>query len=336
MATLKSRFMVRCDLGVTELAFGCSSIGGLTRAVNDAEAQQVLEAAWESGIRYFDTAPHYGLGLSEQRLGAFLAKKRSEALVVSTKVGRLLDPLPPGEEIVSAFSGALPYRPVFDYSYAGIMRSFEESCERLGGHVPDILYVHDIGRRKHGADNERYLKQLYEGGLPALQELKKRGTIRGFGLGVNEVDICVEVIGNFDLDVILLANRYTLIDRAAERGLLALCRDRGVDIIVGGVFNTGVLAAPDPNRATFDYRPADKAMAEFVAHLRSICEANGTDIVTAALNFPLRSPSVASVLVGTARISSLEDCRAKYGAEVPEALWREVDVEVAAHAATAP
>ena len=327
--------MARCGLDVTELSFGCSSIAGLTRAVTDVEAQHVLEAAWASGIRYFDTAPHYGLGLSEQRLGTFLATKRSEALVVSTKVGRVLDPLPPGEEIVSAFTGALPHRPVFDYTYAGVMRSFEESCERLGGRVPDILYVHDIGRRKHGADNERYLQQLYEGGLLALQELKKRGTIRGFGLGVNEVDICVEVIGNFDLDVILLANRYTLIDRAAERGLLALCENRGVDIIVGGVFNTGVLAATDPNRATFDYRPAGQEMAGFVAHLRALCEANGSDIVAAALNFPLRSPAVASVLIGTARISSLEDCLAKYGSDLPEALWHMIDAKVARPTAAA-
>ena len=220
-----SRSLVRADLSLTELSFGTSSIAGMTRSVSEEESLAVMQAAWDLGIRYFDTAPHYGQGIAELRLGRFLAGKRGEPVVVSTKVGRLLKRLPRGEKPTSSFIDALPYETTYDYSYDGIMRSFEDSCVRLGSHVPDILYVHDIGRRRHGDDNAGHMKAFIGSGIRALEELKRTGTIKAFGLGVNETEVCLEVLDAVALDVILLANRYTLIDRSAEHGSARAMRE---------------------------------------------------------------------------------------------------------------
>jgi D-threo-aldose 1-dehydrogenase len=326
---LPSRSLAGSGVQLTELSFGTSSIAGMTRSVSEAEAEAVMQAAWDLGIRYFDTAPHYGQGIAEQRLGRFMAGKAGEACVVSTKVGRLLEPLEPGEKPPSSFANALPFSTTYDYSYDGIMRSFEDSCGRLGGRIPDILYVHDIGRRRHGPDNERHMNDFTSGGIRALEELKRTGAIKAFGLGVNETEICLDLLELVTLDVILLANRYTLIDRTAKQGLLARCQELNVNLVIGGVFNSGVLAAADPRTSSFDYRPAADETVRLVTDLQQICERHGSDIVTTALNFPLRETIVVSVLVGTSRISSIADCAEKLGVIIPPALWGNVSNRLA-------
>ena len=226
---------------VTALSLGCSAIGNLFRAIDDKTARAVLEFAWDRGVRAFDTAPHYGRGLSEIRLGAFLAGRDRSEYALSTKVGRLLSP---GPELAEAdgFVKPLPMRVRYDYTGDGIEASFEQSCERLGARFIDIVYVHDIGRLTHGELNAKHFADLMASGLDRLRALKAAGRIGAYGLGVNENEVCLEVMAQAEIDVILLAGRLTLLDRSAEERLVGVCRARGVSLVLGGIFNSGILA----------------------------------------------------------------------------------------------
>lgn len=303
---MKTRRIGRTSLEVTEISLGGASLGNLYRAVSREDAFAVMDAAWESGIRYFDTAPYYGFGLSERRMGDFLQEKARGDFVLSTKVGRILRPAP-GETLPDlGYRDALPFAVDYDYGYDAIMRSVEMSHARLGLDRIDMLFVHDIGVYTHGEERTReHLAQLFGSGLRALEELKRAGVVAAYGLGVNEVDVCLTVMREAPIDAILLAGRYTLLDRAAERELLPLCRESGTSLVVGGVFNSGILATGAREGANFDYGPAGPQVLEAVRGLERIAETEGVSLANAALQFPLGEPMVASVLLGTGRPDSL-------------------------------
>lgn len=304
---MQTRRIGRTDLAVTEYSFGTAGLGGLYRECTREAAMATLDAAWGAGIRYFDTAPYYGLGLAERRVGDFLRDKPRDDFVLSTKVGRLLHPVP--EDRIPDYSYVKPlnFDVSYDYGYDAIMRSVEMSHARLGLNRIDILYVHDIGSYTHGTKkNAVYLRQLLDSGLKALEELKSGGVISAYGLGVNEVPVCLDVLGQADIDCILLAGRYTLLDRSAVEELLPLCEKNGTSLVVGGVFNSGILATGPVDGAHFDYMPATEEVRTKVAAMERIAAGRGVPLAAAALQFPLANPSVASVLIGTAKPESLE------------------------------
>ncbi|MBB3932291.1 D-threo-aldose 1-dehydrogenase [Kaistia hirudinis] len=323
---IETRTIGRTGLDVTTLSFGCAGIGNLYRAVSREDAEATLAMAWGAGIRYFDTAPRYGHGLSERRLGDFLRDKPSDAYVVSTKVGRLLKPVPENEVPDYGFVDPLPFRADYDYSYDGVMRSLEFSLARLGLNKVEILFVHDIGALTHGAEeNARHFRDLMDGGMKALDELKSAGVIKAVGLGVNEVEICLETMARTPIDCILLAGRYTLLDRNAEAELLARCAEAGTSLIIGGVFNSGILATGAKPGAPFNYEPASEDILERVRGLEAVAQKHGVSLGGAAMAFPLMSPVVASVLIGTAKPSSLERNLDLLKETVPAAAWPEFE-----------
>ncbi|AZV77054.1 aldo/keto reductase [Parasedimentitalea marina] len=289
---------------VSELSFGCASIGNLYREVSDHDVTALLNCTWDRGIRYFDTAPHYGRGLSEMRLGAFLRGKNRDDYVVSTKVGRRLSPGGALDE-ADGFVHPLPNDVRYDYSGDGIEAAFEQSCERLGTSRIDILYVHDIGSYTHGAANVAHFADLMDSGVDRLQALKNAGRIGAFGLGVNENAVCLEVMREVDIDVILLAGRLTLLDRSGEEELVDLCRAKGTSLVLGGIFNSGILATGPVPGAHFDYAPPSAGVLAKVTELQRRADAVGVPLATAALRFAVRHPAAASVLLGTAKSKSL-------------------------------
>ncbi len=305
----------RTGVSVTALSLGCSAIGNLFREVDEETARAVLTLAWDRGVRSFDTAPHYGRGLSETRLGAFLSGHDRSRYTLSTKVGRLLSPGPPLAE-ADGFINPLPMRVRFDYTGDGIEAAFEQSCERLRTRFIDILYVHDIGRATHGIANAEHFADLTTSGLDRLRRLKASGRIGAYGLGVNENEICLEVMEEADIDVILLAGRLTLLDRSAEQRLVGVCQARGVSLVLGGIFNSGILATGPVPGAHYDYGPAPAKILAEVASLQARAETAGVSLAAAALRFAMTHPAAASVLVGTASPRSLAR-----NLDVAEAPW---------------
>ncbi len=302
---MKTNRIGKTDVTVTEVSFGCASIGNLYHAVTDAQAQEVIAAAWQEGIRYFDTAPHYGRGLSEQRLRNFLRNKLRASYTLSTKVGRVLSP---GHAMSEAdgFIDPLPNSVRYDYSGDGIEASLETSLERLGTTMVDIAFVHDLGRYTHGTENDTHMEAFLGSGYERLVQLKEKGHIRAFGLGVNENEVCLEVLQHEPLDVILLAGRLTLLDRSAEEKLTQKCREAETNLVLGGVFNSGILATGSVEGATYDYVPASSEILAQVSGLQAKSERLGLPLATSALLFAKHYNLTASVLIGTAKASILQ------------------------------
>lgn len=322
--------MIGRPLGTTGLtlstfSFGAAGIGNLYREVSREDAMATLETAWNAGIRYFDTAPHYGHGLSERRLGDFLRDKPKGSYVLSSKVGRLLKPVPEGAIPDHGFVRPLPFAQVHDYTYDGIMRSYEDSLARLGLNAIDILYIHDLEEGTLGSDYERHFADFVGGGASALDELKASGAISAVGLGVNEVSACLDLLARVPLDVILLAGRYTLLDRSAEPELLARCEETGTRLVIGGVFNSGILATGARPGATFNYTEASPDVMKRVEAMEAVAASAGTSLAAAALHFPLRNPLVASVLIGTAKPSSLLRNVELFDQTIDEVTWPAFD-----------
>ncbi|KAA6488752.1 aldo/keto reductase [Agrobacterium rhizogenes] len=323
---MKKRRIGRTELEVTEISFGAAALGGLYRACPRDQAMKTLQAAWGSGIRYFDVAPWYGFGLGERYVGDFLRSQPEDSYVLSTKVGRLMRPVPTDKVPNYGYVDPLPFDADYDYSYDGIMRSVEFSYARLGLNRIDILYVHDIGGYTHGkALNEHYLGQLLGSGIKALEELKSSGTIKAYGLGVNEVPVCLDVMHAADIDCILLAGRYTLLDRSAVAELLPLCEKKGTSLVVGGVFNSGILATGPVPDAHFDYLPATPDVLVKVGAMEEIARRHGLPLAAPAIQFPLSQPSVASVLIGTAKASSLTRNMQLVDLKLPASLYAEFE-----------
>lgn len=313
-------------LSVTEYSFGTAALGGLYRACPREVAMETLHAAWHEGMRYFDTAPWYGFGLAEREVGDFLRGKPKGEWILSTKVGRIMFPVADDKVPSYGYVDPLPFDVRYNYSYDGIMRSVELSYARLGLNRIDILYVHDIGVYTHGAErNSHHFKALMDSGLKALEELKSSGTIRAYGLGVNEVPVCLDVMKRASIDCILLAGRYTLLDRSAADELLPLCLKSNTSIVAGGVFNSGILATGAVEGAHFDYMPATEDVLSRVRALEELASAHGVPLAAAALQFPRQHPMVASVLLGTAKPSSLRRNAELTNVSVPEAFYAEAD-----------
>lgn len=309
-----------------KLGFGSAAIGNLYRAISDAEAFAVVEAAWAAGLRYFDTAPHYGFGLSEKRLGEALAvlDPAGEA-IVSTKVGRRLDPAPMADltALRQGFVSPEPFESVFDYGYDAVMRSHEASLKRLRRGSIDILLAHDIGSYAHGDAHAARLREFLDGGLRAMHELRDAGAVRAIGLGVNETAVCEEVLGHSDLDVILLAGRYTLLEQSPLARLFPLCAARGVRVVAGAPFNSGILARGVRNGqpAPYEYGAPPVSVIERVGRIEVLCEQFGVPLAAAALQFPVRHPVVDTVVPGIATILELKAAMDLIAHPLPDAFW---------------
>lgn len=323
-AAVASRRLHRSELRLSELGFGAASLGNLYQPLSDADATATLEAALEVGATYVDTAPYYGFGLSERRVGEVLRQR--QGWVLSTKVGRLLRPAPGirGDGERHGFRSPMPFEPVFDYTYDGVLRSYEDSLQRLGLSRIDILYVHDIGARTHGERHGETFPQLTAGGgFKALEQLRASGAIAAFGLGVNECEVCLQAIDHADLDVILLAGRYTLLEQGALDELLPRCAQRGISVVVGGPFNSGILATGvrKPGSLRYDYAPAPPALVQRVARLEAVCESHGVALPAAALQFPLAHPCVVSVIPGPGRPQEVKGAFHLYRQPIPAEFW---------------
>src|SRR5207249_4937921 len=312
MGTLKRGQLGATPLQVTRLGLGTAPLGGLFEAVADDEAHRVVEAAWKAGIRFFDTAPLYGHGLAELRLGAVLSSKPRDEFVLATKVGRLMRadaPPEPGQ----AYKGVPPVNPTYDFSYDGVMRSVEESLARLGLDRVDVLHIHDP---------DDHFEEALAGAYRALDRLRGEGTISAVGAGMNQSEMLARFAREADFDCFLLAGRYTLLDRSGANELLPACMERGIAIIAGGVFNSGILANPKPG-ATFDYRAAPRELVDRAARMKSIAERHGVDLKAAAIQFPLRHPAVATVLTGCRSEAEVHKNVGMFETVVPDALWAE-------------
>ncbi|MDV6330982.1 aldo/keto reductase [Asticcacaulis sp. 201] len=308
---------------ISEIGFGGGGIGNLYRAVSDDDAEATVQCALDLGIRYFDTAPRYGHGLSERRLGAFLP----DDVVISTKVGRRLTPIarPPMGTLRHGFMDADPFEEHFDYSYDGVMRAFDASLERLKRDRVDIIYAHDIGALTHGEAAPRHFREFIDGGLKAMHALKAAGRVNAIGLGVNEEAVCHEVLDHADIDVVLLAGRYTLLEQAPANSLLPRCVSRNVSIVLGGPYNSGILIKGVGNGpANYDYGPAPAEIVARVARIEDICRAHGVPMAAAALQFPLAHPSVVSVIPGMGRPDTVTSNLAYYRTQIPSSLWTDL------------
>jgi D-threo-aldose 1-dehydrogenase len=312
-------------LAFTTLGLGAAPIGNMSRVLSEAEAEATVRQAWTLGLRYFDTAPLYGHGLSEQRVGAALRGEARDSFLLSTKVGRLLEPCAPGDEDSGIYVGVPPVRAVYDYSYDGVMRSHEASLARLGLDRVDILYVHDIDAMTHGsrdAAEVRTRQLIDQGGWRALDELRATGDVAAIGAGVNEWEPCTRLIELADPDIFLLAGRYTLLEQEALATLLPACVSRRIGVVVGGPYNSGILATGPIAGAIYNYAPASEPILRLTGAIEAVCARHGTPLVQAALQFPLGHPAVVSVIPGGQTPDQVVQNLALLNAPIPDTLWR--------------
>lgn len=305
------------DVALGRFGFGGAPIGNLYKAVDDEQAMDALAAAWERGIRYFDTAPHYGLGLSERRMGAFLEQHPRDEFVLSTKVGRLLVPNPDyagGRDLRNQFDVPDDLMRHFDASEGGIRRSLEESLQRLGMDRVDILYLHD----PEAYDLEWGLRE----GLPALAMLRAEGLVREIGIGVNDPAVATRAVREGVLDLVMIAGRYTLLEQPALSELLPTCEAYGVRVVNAAVFNSGLLATPNPSATSkYDYGPVPPMVLQRARALADACAEFDVELPAAALQYSLRHPAVGTVVVGTASPPEVRQNVDRMRAEIPEELW---------------
>jgi D-threo-aldose 1-dehydrogenase len=309
----------RGRLPLTRLGMGCAPIGGLYHATSGDAARAAVDAAWDIGLRYFDTAPYYGFTLSEHRLGAALRARPRGDYVVSTKVGRVMKPDAGVRAGECGWAEPLPFRPHYDYSYDGILRSHEDSLQRLGMDRVDILFVHDIGSVTHGERHGHYWRQLTSGGgFRALRELRGEGRVRAIGLGVNEWEVAYAAMQECELDCTLLAGRYTLLEQGALTPFLDACERHGNAIVIGGPFNSGVLVG----NGKFDYADAPAHVVDRVNAIAAACREYGVPLPAAALQFPMAHPAVVSCIPGARDVAQLRQNAAWFEYPIPPALWQ--------------
>ncbi|MEO7495050.1 MAG: aldo/keto reductase [Massilia sp.] len=321
-ATATTR-LPRSELALTKLGMGCAQMGGLYRPTSDEEARLAVDGAWELGLRYFDTAPYYGFTLSEHRLGAALRERPRDEFVISSKVGRLMRPDPSVRPGDNEWAEPLPFRPHYDYTHAGILRSHEDSLQRLGTTRIDILFVHDIGSMTHGDQHAHYWHQLTAGGgFRALEELRASGQVKAIGLGVNEWEVVHASMQECALDCTLLAGRYTLLEQTSLFPLLDDCARHGNAIVIGGPFNSGILAGSKK----FNYADAPADIVARVDAIDAVCRAFDVPLPAAALQFPMAHPAVVSCIPGGRDLGQLTQNAAWFEQPIPVALWHELKV----------
>jgi D-threo-aldose 1-dehydrogenase len=324
---LKTRHWDRTGNGgltFTELGFGAAPVGNLYRAVSDQDADALLAAAWDAGVRYFDTAPLYGLGLSETRLNRFLRGKPRDSYVLSTKIGRLLRPCAAQDRsCIGKFFDVPSRQEVYDYTYDGTLRSVEFSLERLGVDRVDVLFAHDLDvfNHKTQAALDAKLAEFMAGGYRALLALRDQGVIKAFGAGVNEWQPCRWLTERGDFDLFLLAGRYTLLEQAALETFLPMAQARGIGIVIGGPYNSGILATGARPGAFFNYDPAPQSVLDRAARIEVVCAAHGVRMVDAAFQFALRHPAVVSVIPGGQGLGEMASNLAASEASISAAFW---------------
>ena len=304
---------------VTELGFGGGPLGGLFAPLDDETAARALEAAWDSGIRYFDTSPHYGIGHSERRIGGLLRDKPGDEATLSTKVGRLLVPQDPAGRMDEAFAVPATHRRVWDFSRDGVLRSVEDSLERMGVDRIDLLLLHDA---------EEHFEDALSEGLPALAELRAQGVVGAIGAGMYHPGKLARLVQESDVDVVMLSGRYTLLDQSALNELLPACVVRGVSVLAASIFNSGLLATARPSEgATFDYAPAAPQMIERAHRIADVCDAHGVTLPALAMAFPLLHPAVSGIVVGMRTAEEVRRNIAAFATEIPNRIWDDLRAE---------
>ncbi|MFC8516166.1 aldo/keto reductase [Streptomyces sp. NPDC057257] len=297
------------------LGLGAAGIGNLYTEVTDEQAYEAVAAAWQRGIRYYDTAPHYGLGLSERRLGAALREHPREEYVLSTKVGRRLEPRDGGgDDLANGFAVPATHRRIWDFTADGIRRTLDASLERLGVDRVDIVYLHDP---------DDHAEQAFREGYPALEKLRSEGVVGAIGAGMNQTEMLTRFVRETDVDVVLCAGRYTLLDQSALTELLPAAVERGVSVVIGGAFNSGLLADPKPG-ATYNYAAASPELLDRALRMNKVAERHGITLRAAALAFCAAHPAVTSVLVGARSAAEVQDCADQFATPVPAAFWQEL------------
>jgi len=308
---------------LTRLGYGAANLGNLFRELNDDQAWAILDAAWESGVRYYDTAPHYGLGLSERRLGAFLRTKPRGEFVISTKAGRLLRPNPDddgGLDIAADFHVPTTLRREWDFSEGGVRASLDESLERLGLDRVDVLYLHDPERH----DLDLALREAF----PALEQLRAEGAVDAIGIGSMVTEALAAAVGSADLDLIMIAGRYTLLEQPASDDVLPACRDRGIGVVAASVFNSGLLAKDEPSRDDrYEYGRMPEPLWDRLQRIVAVCRAHDVPLPAAAVQFALREPAVRSVVVGGSRPEQLRRNAELMAFDIPGGLWDDLAAE---------
>jgi len=321
VSRFKTRVLGTSGLNLTELGLGCAAMAGNHRPVTDEDIAGAIEEGMASGIRFVDTAPFYGYGRSEHYAGQGL--RAHNDWVLSTKAGRLLAPGAPSGQEASDWPGSFPFHQIYDYSYDGVMRSYEDSLQRLGVDHIDILLLHDIGVMQHGDKNTAYMADAMSGGYRALDELRRNGNIHGIGLGVNEREVCIEAMNHGHWDAFLLAGRYTLLEQTPLDDLFPACEKAGTGIILGGPFNSGILAGGD----TWNYAKAPAAVADKVRRIAEVCRSHQIPLQAAALQFPLGSSLVASVIPGPRSAQEMREILAWFEMPIPASLWSDLRSE---------
>jgi D-threo-aldose 1-dehydrogenase len=326
-STLPVRPLGRSGLEVTTLGFGGAPLGDLYAHLDEAGAIATVETALASGVNLIDTSPLYGHGLSEHRIGAALRRSGRKDVVISTKVGRIAEPFA-GRGDGSGYLGGLPHGLRFDYSHDGTMRSLEQSALRLGVDRFDVVLIHDVDVWTHGKDAiEERFAQAMDGAYRALDTLRAAGAVKAIGVGVNEAEMCERFARAGDFDTMLLAGRYSLLEQPGLASFMPLAREKGIGLMLGGVFNSGILATGPIAGAKYNYQPAPPAILARVAAIEAVCARHGVPLRRAALQFPLGHPAVASLVMGAVKPEEVADQVAELSAPVPAALWTELKAE---------
>lgn len=324
-----TRRLGRSEVEVSQIGFGGAPHGNMYEAFPDEQAWAAIRACRDAGIRLFDTAPLYGFGLSEHRVGEALRGVDRDDYVLSTKVGRLLEPVPPDEVDRRQFKTPMPFRIAYDYGHDGLMRSFEDSLQRIGTHRIDILLVHDLDVWTHGSEDARRarLEEFMAGGYRAMRRLRDEGVVRAIGAGVNEARACRDLAERGEFDAFLLAGRYSLLEQEPLESFLPFCVERGIGLIIGGAFNSGVLASGPVPDATYNYRPAPPEILDRVRRIEAVCRRHDVPLASVALQFPLHHPAVASIIVGVRSPEEVARNLETLARTVPDDLWAELKSE---------
>jgi len=326
-ASRKRRFG-RMDFDVTQLGLGAAPIGNIFRPITDSDARAMIDEAWSAGVRLFDTAPMYGHGLSEHRCGSALHGRTRSEYVLSTKVGRLLKPMDPSRIDFGWWVDVPPMAIVFDYSYDGTLRSIEDSLQRLLTHRIDIALIHDIDVFTHGREGQKErFREAMNGAYKALLRLRDEGVVGAIGCGVNEWQVCEKALTEGDFDCFLLAGRYTLLEQEALDSFLPECERRGVAVILGGGFNSGILATGPVPGAKYNYTEAPSHIMERTARIKAVCDRHGVPLAAAALQFVLAHPSIPTVIPGTRSVDQLRQNVRLLDLAIPQDLWEELRSE---------